>query len=44
MEKQLHLEIDFVVNVKLSRLPALTSLNSQQCKVTERLFAVGLVG
>ena len=31
---------DFVANVKLNLLPALTSLDSQQWKVTERLFVV----
>jgi len=31
---------DFVDNVKLNVLPALTSLDSRQCKVTERLFVV----
>ena len=51
MDKQLHLEIyevlrastafqDFHDNAKLNVLPALTSLNSRQCKVTERLFVV----
>ncbi|MCI0399943.1 MAG: cyclic nucleotide-binding domain-containing protein [Gammaproteobacteria bacterium] len=32
--------LDFVVNVKLNLLPALASLNSQQCEATERLSVV----
>ena len=32
--------LDFVANVKLHLLPALASVDSQQCKATERLSVV----